>query len=93
MNRFIFDALTFLNGLLAIITIGACTFVGYNTPLMASARPVGALLGLGTGIVTASLLCGAIAFMALIEQHMRAIAEAKASVVPHQPSARREPSL
>lgn len=93
MNRFIFDTLAFLNGLLAVITIAACTFVGYNGPLMASARPIGALLGLGIGIVTAAVLCGAIAFTALIEQHLRTIADAKSRAVYHQGEPRREPTI
>lgn len=93
MNRFIFDTLAFLNGLLAIIAIGVFTFAGYNNLYMASARPLGALLGLGVGIAVAAVLCGAIAFMALIEQHLRTIAEATlhAGSVPSE--ARREPTI
>ena len=93
MNRFIFDTLAFLNGLLALLTIAACTFIGYNSLLLASARPLGALLGFVVGIVASAVLCGTIAFMALIEQHLRAIAEARSRAGYLPSEGRREPTL
>lgn len=80
MNRFLFDTLTFLNGFLAVILIALFTFLGWFHPAFLDMRPVGLIVGALTGITAAAVVCGTIAFLALIERHLRTIAERRPTV-------------
>jgi hypothetical protein len=75
MNRILFDTLTFLNGFIALTIIAVSTLVGWNHPLFAAAKPIGAVLGGVFGLTAAAVICGTLAFFALMERHMRTIAE------------------
>ena len=75
MNRFLFDTLTFLNGFIAVVIIVISAGAGWFNPYFESTQVVGVVLGALAGITTAALICGTIAFLALIERHMRTIAE------------------
>lgn len=75
MNRILFDTLTFLNGFLAVIAIAVGALMGWNMPAFATMKPVGLLLGSGAGLVFAALVCGTLAYFALMERHMRRIAD------------------
>lgn len=78
MNRILFDTLTFLNGFLALIAVGLGAFVGWNMPMFAAMKPIGLLLGAGAGLTFAALVCGTLAYFALMERHMRRIADSVA---------------
>jgi phage-related minor tail protein len=75
MNRFLFDTLTFINGFLAVIIIAGFTLQGWVNPYMQGAKVLGVIIGLLAGIAVAAVVCGTIAFLALIERHMRTIAD------------------
>ena len=75
MNRILFDTLIFLNGFLAVLAIGLGAYVGWNMPMFAVMRPVGLLIGAGAGLTFAALVCGTLSYFALMERHMRMIAE------------------
>lgn len=100
MNRFLFDALTFLNGVLAMLIIGLGVYVGLRSPSLAYMQPFGLILGTLAGVTLAAAVCGTLAFFALMERHMRTIAEgvqntntsfSRESAASY--SNRREPSL
>lgn len=100
MNRILFDTLTFLNGFLAVIAIGLGALLGWNMPMFAMVKPLGLLLGAGIGLTFAALICGTLAYFALMERHMRRIADSVsntgairqgASIAPI--SSRQEPRL
>lgn len=95
MNRFIFDTLTFLNGLIAVASVVICAYAGSASPLLSqSAKVTGAVFGGIIGLIVAALLCGTIAFMALLEQHLRTIAENSGKAPSTAPVAgRKEPLL
>lgn len=75
MNRLLFDTLTFLNAFIAILAIVACAFVGWNMPAFAGAKIIGLVMGGGIGLVLSAIVCGTLAYFALMERHMRTIAE------------------
>ncbi|WEJ57666.1 hypothetical protein [Devosia sp. FJ2-5-3] len=59
-----------------------------------SARAFGMVIGGLVGLVFAAMLCGTIAFMALVEQHLRAIAENSGRTPSNASSgARKEPQM
>lgn len=49
--------------------------IGWYIPALVPVRPLGLLLGAGIGLVFAALVCGTLAYFALMERHMRSIAE------------------
>jgi len=95
MNRFIFDTLTFLNGLIAVASVVICAYAASASPLLSqSAKAISAILGGIVGLIVAALLCGTIAFMALLEQHLRTIAENSGKATSVAPVVgRKEPLL
>lgn len=94
MNRLLADTLSFLNGLIAVVIIVAGGGIGYFSVTFAGQRPLGLLIGALIGLVVAAFVCGAIAYLALIEAHLRKIAAGSAyhAENPDQ-SLRREPTL
>lgn len=69
MNRLLANTLTYLNVAVAIIIVAASTLFG------TIALPVlGGLFGLIGGIILAALVCGTVAYIALIEKHLRKLA-------------------
>jgi hypothetical protein len=90
MNRFLADTLSVLNVLTAILIIVGAAFWGYV------AGGVWVFIGPIGGMVIASLACGAIAYLALIEGHLAAMAEGPRtqSEQPRRgPQERAEPTL
>jgi hypothetical protein len=75
LNRFLFDTLTFLNGFIAVIIILGAAVTGWSSPMFRGAPVMGGIAGALVGITMAALVCGAIAFLALIERHLHTIAE------------------
>jgi len=92
MNRILFDTLTFLNGFLAVIAIGLGALMGWNMPMFAVMKPLGLILGAGVGLTLAALICGTLAYFALMERHMRRIADSVANTGGVHPSDRTSPS-
>ena len=70
MNRVLADTLGFLNALLAIAIVLICALAGYRSPGLGGA---GLLLGAVGGLLLASVVCGLIAYVALIERHLAAL--------------------
>jgi preprotein translocase subunit SecF len=71
MNRLLADSLTTLNSLLAlVITIAGAAYGMY------SAGIIGLLFGVAGGLIVAALACGFIAYVSLIEHHLRQISKA-----------------
>ncbi|MDB5537517.1 MAG: hypothetical protein JWP26_126 [Devosia sp.] len=79
MNRLIFDTLAFLNAFIAVLLIGVCALAGWNAPLFFMAKPLGLIVGGGVGLVAAAVVCGSLAFFALVERHLRTIAEGQSA--------------
>ena len=75
MNRFFIDALSLINSFLAVVIIGICALAGLSAPMLRSSQPMGLVLGILIGIAIAALVCGTLAFFALMERHLRTIAE------------------
>ncbi|SEQ38126.1 hypothetical protein SAMN05428969_2840 [Devosia sp. YR412] len=76
MNRLLADTLGVLNGVLAIVIILGGAVVGMGSTLGAGNRIVGLAIGSVAGFFIAGGLCGLIAFLVLIESHLRDIADA-----------------
>ena len=82
MNNFLAKTLASINALIAIIILAVSTL---STGAAASAQGgsgmfvVGAMIGAIGGIVLASLICGTIAFLPLIERHLSVLAAATKS--------------
>lgn len=94
MNRVLADTLAFLNAFIAIVVIAACAYLGYRTITFAG-QGVGLIIGAVGGLVLAAFVCGSIAFVALIESHLRTMAEGgvdRRAGSRHVPM-RQEPSL
>ena len=96
MNRLLAETLSALNVMLAITIIagGALAAFCYPAPWWPAPREFLAVVGGLVGVVIAAVVCGLIAFLSLIERHLRQIAENAA-----RPSGfttidkRREPTL
>lgn len=74
MNRLLAEALNFLNGIIALVLVAGFTLGGYRVfPFIPN--PWNFILGCVTGIVLAALICGMIAYVALIERHLSIIAK------------------
>lgn len=77
MNRFLASTLTTLNALYALGIILGCVIYGAAAGQpTGSINIAGAALGVVIGIVVASMFCGLVAFLALIEAHLRYLTEA-----------------
>jgi len=82
MNNFLAKTLASINAIIAVIILAFSTF---SAGAAASAQGgsgmflVGALFGAIGGIVLASLICGTIAFLTLIERHLSVLAAAAKS--------------
>ncbi len=71
MNRLLANALTALNSVLALmITLMGAAYGMYNAGIP------GILFGGAVGLVAAALACGFIAYVSLIEHHLRQISKA-----------------
>ena len=74
MNRVLADTLAFFNAFIAIVLFAACAFLGFR--LITFAGPgVGLVIGALGGLALSAFICGTIAFVALIESHLRTLAE------------------
>lgn len=93
LSRFLFDTLTFLNGFIAVAIIALSTVAGWSYPIFRAAPPLGLLLGALVGVVFAALICGTIAFLALIERHLRTIADRNSGSTAPASIGRQEPRL
>jgi uncharacterized membrane protein len=93
MNRILAEALSALNGLIAIIIVIVGAIVGFR---MSDGALIPVVIGAVIGFLLAALTCGAIAYLALIERHLNKIASgaAHASVrMGDAPRDRIDPSL
>lgn len=72
MNRIFASILNFLNALIGVVIIIAG--IGIGLGLLRNGSPGGFLLAAGGSVIVAGITCGLIAYLALIEQHLRAIA-------------------
>lgn len=79
MNNFLAKTLSSINALIAIVILAFSTLSGATAAAAQGGSGmfiVGAILGVIGGIVVAALICGTIAFLALIERHLSEIAAA-----------------
>jgi membrane associated rhomboid family serine protease len=78
MNNFLAKTLSSINALIAIVILAFSTLSGATAAAQGGSGMfiVGAILGAIGGIVVAALICGTIAFLALIERHLSEIAAA-----------------
>lgn len=75
MNRVLASVLATLNSLVAIFIIVAGGLVGFSSARTAGYEPaIGVIGGLLVGAVAAGLVCGLIAYVVLIEGHLRRLA-------------------
>ncbi len=89
MNRFLAEALSLLNGIIAVIIVLAGIFLGFRA---SNGSMFVSFLGAMLGIVVAALACGVISYLALIEGHLATIAGQSARGYEAQ-RPRKEPSL
>ncbi len=82
MNNFLFKALASINAILAVIILAGST-ISAGAAAAAQGGPgmfvIGALFGAIGGIIAASLVCGTIAFLTLVERHLSVLAAAAKS--------------
>lgn len=79
MNNFLAKTLSSINALIAIAIVAASTLSGGTAAVTQGGSGnflLGAIIGGIIGIVVASLICGTIAFLTLIERHLSVIAAA-----------------
>lgn len=75
-SRFLAEWLESLNLAIALAIVGLGTWFGYrNAFLMGENLTFGAGLGFVGGLIGAALVCGLIANLSLIEQHLALIAD------------------
>jgi uridylate kinase len=75
-SRFLAELLEAVNPALAVIIAGGGTWVGYRCAAAQGENlTFGAGIGLVAGLVAAALICGLIANLSLIEQHLAYIAD------------------
>lgn len=79
MNRMLASALSLLNGLIALLIVAASTLVGWRWPGFGDAQGFGLAVGFLGGVVIATLACGTIAILALIEKHLRTLVAQRGS--------------
>ncbi|MDZ5448263.1 hypothetical protein [Labrys sp. ZIDIC5] len=82
MNRMLASALSLLNGLIALLLVLAFGLIGWTWPSFGDAHGLGLAIGLVAGIVTATLACGTIAILSLIEKHLRTLVAQRGSSAP-----------
>jgi hypothetical protein len=70
MNRFLADTLSGLNVILAVLIVLGCTVQGYRIGDLDGLGIFGLAFGVVVGLVIASLTCGIIALLTLIEGHL-----------------------
>jgi uncharacterized membrane protein len=92
MNRLLADTLAVLNGLLAIGIVVAGVVAGYTSLYPSGNHVFGAIMGGLLGFTVAGAFCGLIAFLVLIESHLRRMAEA-GGTLGRTASGRSEPQL
>ncbi|ESZ70672.1 hypothetical protein X727_12490 [Mesorhizobium sp. L103C119B0] len=88
MNRSLVNTLSAINVILAVAIITIFAFGG-NVLLGNS----GGMIGLALGFVVASILCGGLAALCLIEKHLRVLADDVRKRQKGAASARVEPSV
>jgi len=88
MNRILADVLATMNAVFAVLIVVFAVRFGFD---YMEDSFLGAALGAIVGIAIASLACGTIAFLALIERHLSFLADGKEQRRPHRP--RREPEF
>ncbi|MEO5807908.1 hypothetical protein [Devosia sp.] len=95
MNRFLADMLGFLNIVVASAIIAAGALVGYGSQVFTGRESTGLMIGGTVGLIVAAFFCGTIAYLALIEGHLRTIAEYRGGGAGGMPSplVRQEPRL
>lgn len=71
MNRILARSLGALNGIIAILIVIVGMLAGLHG---AMGSPIGLVLGGLAGFLIAALTCGIIAYLALIEKHLAALA-------------------
>jgi hypothetical protein len=75
-SRFLAEFLELINPGIALLIVTAGGFVGYHrADYLAENLTFGAGLGIVGGLITAALVCGLIANLSLIEQHLALIAD------------------
>ena len=75
-SRFLAELLETINPGIAAAIVAICSYCGYRQAYLAGENlTFGAGLGLVAGLVVAALVCGLIANLSLIEQHMALIAD------------------
>ena len=75
-SRFLAELLETLNLAIAVAIIGMGGWYGYRTAFLSGENlTFGTGLGLVAGLVVAALICGLIANLSLIEQHLALIAD------------------
>jgi uncharacterized membrane protein YraQ (UPF0718 family) len=83
MNKILADGIAILNAILAFVFIALGLFVGSapgfwaqltnRTDINPSDQAMGLVVGGGIGLLTAVLVCGLIALLVSINQHLKAI--------------------
>jgi len=75
-SRFLAELLEAIKPALALVIVGAGGYLGYREAAFANENlTFGAGLGVVGGLVAAALICGLIANLSLIEQHLALIAD------------------
>ncbi|QKV17895.1 hypothetical protein [Oricola thermophila] len=75
-SRFLAELLETLNPAIAAVLVGAGSYLGYRMAWLGGENlTFGAGMGLVGGVVAAALVCGLIANLSLIEQHLALIAD------------------
>ncbi|SFQ06563.1 hypothetical protein SAMN05216176_101180 [Nitratireductor indicus] len=88
MNRILADALSALNIAIAIVVVLGFTYFGYR-----ALSGFGASIGFVVGALTAVLICGYVAYLSLIESHLRKLAGSENPSPENAPAIRREPNF
>lgn len=75
-SRFLAELLETLNPAIALVVMGTGSYLGYRWAYSGGENlTFGAGLGLVAGLAVAALICGLIANLSLIEQHLALIAD------------------
>ncbi|WP_336741298.1 hypothetical protein [Aureimonas altamirensis] len=99
MNRLLANTLSAMNGFIAIVIVVAFGVSGWNT---IGGNTIGMIFGVLIGIGVAGLVCGVVAYLTLIERHLRVIAsgckvpagkDVRSREQPASRSSRVDPSL
>ncbi|TPO01476.1 hypothetical protein [Mesorhizobium sp. B1-1-5] len=95
MNRALADILVLFNKILAIVIIlSSMVIFGQRAEVSGVSSIFGYLTGAVVGLSIASILCGIIALLALIENHLRRITEHAGNTTEYAaPSRRIEPRI